>query len=62
MLAVPFAHVLTVRCAQVGAVFFSFYTCYTEASSMPLLTFTSAPGVRKFRVEDVTIIDYGNCA
>ena len=49
-------------CSQVGAVFFSFYTCYTEASSMPLLTFTSAPGVRKFRVEEVTIIDYGNCA
>ena len=29
---------------------------------MPLLTFTSAPGVRKFRVEEVTIVDYGNCA
>ena len=37
-------------------------TCYTEASGMPLLTFTSAPGVRKFRVEEVTIVDYGNCA
>jgi hypothetical protein len=35
-------------------------TCYTEASTMPLLTFRSAPGVRQFRVEEVTIIDYGN--
>ena len=35
-------------------------TCYTEASSMPLITFLSAPGVRKFRVEEVTVIDYGN--
>lgn len=52
----------TAQLDNVGAVFFSFYTCYTEASSMPLLTFTSAPGVRKFRVEEVTIVDYGNCA
>ena len=35
-------------------------TCYTEASTMPLLTFYSAPGVRHFRVEEVTIVDYGN--
>lgn len=52
----------TAQLDNVGAVFFSFYTCYTEASSMPLLTFTSAPGVRTFRVEEVTIVDYGNCA
>ena len=45
---------------NVGAVFFSFFTCYSEASAMPFLTFRSAPGVRQFRVEDVTIVDYGN--
>ena len=45
---------------SVGVVSFTFSTCWSESSSMPLLSFTTTAAVDTFRVEGVTITDYSN--
>eukprot|EP01046_Picozoa_sp_COSAG06_P026230 COSAG06_NODE_2248_length_7242_cov_2.199356_2_plen_584_part_00 len=45
---------------QVAVVWHHYLTCFSESAGTPLLDFVSAPWVKSFRIEGVTISDYSN--